>query len=92
MNGREQIVERLLLHLQREADDPRLRELAGDVLGGRVGLTEAVASAAYAEATADVVDAYRRWCSVPGPGERDEQALRAEAVIRRLDQEPDRAF
>jgi len=83
--GRDHIVEEMLRHLQRHAADERLRDLAGDVLGGPLTLREAVASPAYAEAVAPAVDAYGERYAAMDATSREQEARRAEAVVRQLD-------
>lgn len=85
-HGEQQLVERLLTHLQREADDARLRELASDVLGGRLSLREAMASPVYAEAVAPAMEEYsERYTAMDQKG-RDTEAQRAGAIVRKLEE------
>jgi hypothetical protein len=85
-HGEQQLVEQLLTHLQREADDERLRDLASDVLGGRLTLQEAMASSVYTEAVAPAMNEYNeRYMAMDQKG-RDTEAQRAAAIVRKLEE------
>ncbi|GIE29262.1 hypothetical protein Ait01nite_023070 [Actinoplanes italicus] len=84
--GEQQLVEQLLIHLQREADDERLRDLASDVLGGRLSLREAMASSVYTEAVAPAMNEYSERYTAMDQKDRDTEAQRAGAIVRKLEE------
>lgn len=84
--GEQQLVEQLLIHLQRETDDERLRDLASDVLGGRLSLREAMASSVYAEAVVLAVNEYRERYTAMDQTGRDTDTQRAGAIVRKLEE------
>ncbi|MEU4419793.1 hypothetical protein AB0F81_04155 [Actinoplanes sp. NPDC024001] len=79
--GEERLVERLLVHLHREAGDERIRELAGEVLGGRISLIAAMRASAYAEAFEPSLSGFTNWYRNLEPQELAEHVGRCRAEI-----------
>jgi hypothetical protein len=84
--GEQQLVEQLLTHLQREASDARLRDLASDVLGGRLSLREAMASPSYAEAVAPAIDRYSEQHTTMDAKDQYHEAQRVGAIVQKLEE------
>ncbi|MFC7527575.1 hypothetical protein [Actinoplanes sp. GCM10030250] len=57
----DRLVERLLEHLRNESCDLRLRDLADDVLNGRLSLAEAMATSTAAEAISPRLPDFLNW-------------------------------
>lgn len=59
--GEEEMLERLLLHLEQDEEDDRLRELAADVRRGGVSLSDAISVPSYESALAGRVSGFLSW-------------------------------
>ncbi|MGC9670598.1 hypothetical protein ACNTMW_29140 [Planosporangium sp. 12N6] len=77
----------LLRTVQRTADDPLLRELAGEVLAGNTTLTEAMRSSAYGEPLAVLLDRVAEDPDALGDGTLDRYREQVRAFEERLSAE-----
>ncbi|GIG91018.1 hypothetical protein [Plantactinospora endophytica] len=88
--ARARILGQLLQHIARNSPDERLREMASDVVDGRISLAEAVGSAYYGEAIAKQAAGFATWYDSLSETERREQAEAGAAEIAKVRDEIDR--
>ncbi len=84
--GRDNVVDRLLAHLEKNGDDERVRELAADVRHGRTTLAESLSASFYADALRPSLDGFVGWYQQLSDADRDAEVDRSQAEINKLDE------
>jgi len=85
--GHDELVERLLAHIERHGDDERLRELAGGLRRGRAGWAESLSSSAYTDALQPKLDGFAGWYQSLSETERAAEAARCDSELEKLNEQ-----
>jgi hypothetical protein len=87
--ARARLLRQVLTRLSQGTGGERLREMADDVLAGRLSLSDAMASPYYGEAVQEQTTEFLEWHQRLSDEERAEHVRRGEAEIERLRDEID---
>jgi hypothetical protein len=80
-NGRRQLVDKLLAHLEKNGDDGRIRELAAGIRQGNAGWAESLAASSYAQALQPKLDGFIGWYQHLGESDRATEAERCQSEL-----------
>lgn len=85
-SGQERLIDTLLAHIERNAGDERLRELAAGIRSGYAGWAESLSSSFYTEALQRGLDGFTGWYDQLSDSERAEHAEHYQGKLNELHQ------